>query len=89
VSTVYTFVPTTSAPFQFDPTLDGTTYTVVVTWNLFGRRFYANCYTQQGELIFAVPLIGSPVDYDINLAAGYFTTTMIYRTQSGNFEIGS
>lgn len=81
------FLPTVSAPFQFQPTFDGSIYTVIVTWSLFGRRYVVNCYTLQGVLIFAVPLIASPLDYNISLTSGYFTTQLVWRIQSGNFEI--
>lgn len=53
------FVPSSIAPFQFQATLDGVIYNLTVTWNLFGQRWYVNCYTSDNALVFAVPLIGS------------------------------
>lgn len=86
--TIVPFVPSTSAPFQFQLSLDGSDYTAIVTWNLFGQRFYFNLYTVQGVLVLALPLAGSPVGYDIDLVAGYFETSrVVYRAPSRQFEI--
>lgn len=88
MTVVTPFVPSTSAPFQFQPTLDGATYTAIVTWNLFGQRFYFNLTTLQGVLVVSLPLIGSPLGYDINLVAGYFPTAkVVYRAPSRQFEV--
>lgn len=87
MTTVTPFVPSTNATFQFQPTLDGTTYTAIVTWNLFAQRFYFNLYTLQGALVVSLPLIGSPLNYDINLVAGYFASKVVYRAPSRQFEV--
>lgn len=58
--TTYTnFTPTSSKAFTFQPALDGSTYTCVVTWNLFGQRYYVNLYDLDGTLVVCLPLIGS------------------------------
>lgn len=58
--TTYTnFAPTPQAPFQFQAVLDGAPYTIIVTWLAFGQRWYVNCYDQNNNLIFCLPLIGS------------------------------
>ena len=88
MTTFVDFAPSQSAAFQFQPTFDGTTYTVIVTWNVFGQRYYVNVYTVQGALIYVMPLIGSPADYDISMNAGYFATTFIFREKNQQFEIG-
>lgn len=79
--TTYTdFVPSNVAPFTFQPELDGTIYTVAVTWNLFGRRYYVSCYDLSGNLVFAVPLIGSPSGHvlqSISWAVGVATATCV------------
>lgn len=61
--TVTDFVPSTVAPFQFSPTLDGATYNVIVTWSLFGRRFYINVYALDGTLVLSTALVGSPTGF--------------------------
>ncbi len=81
------FNPSPTSNFQFQVTLDGNDYTVIVNWNLFGQRYYVNLYDLTGKLVVCLPLIGSPDLYNISLVAGYFTTLMVYRTASGNFEI--
>lgn len=87
MTTITPFTPTASAPFQFQPTLDGALYTAIVTWNVFGRRYYLNLYTLQGIRVFTVPLVGSPLDYDISLTAGYFASTLVFREPSQQFEV--
>lgn len=85
--TSYDFQPSSSAPFQFQPTLDGAVYTVIVTWSLAGQRYYANVYALDGTLIAIVPVIGSPLHYDINLVGGYFASTLVFREASNQFEV--
>ncbi len=61
----FPFVPSPTAQFQFQPTFDGDEYTVTVTWNLFGRRYYINVFTLAGDLIVSLPLIGSTTGFTI------------------------
>lgn len=89
VAQIIPFTPTATTPFQFQATLDGVNYSVVISWSLFGRRFYINCLTLNGVPVFTLPLISSPVYYDINLTAGYFATPIIFRDTLNQFEIGS
>jgi hypothetical protein len=57
-------------------------------WNFYRKDWYMQITDQNGTLIVNQPLIGSPTDSDINLVGGYFTaTTLVYRPQTGNFEV--
>lgn len=58
--------PSPVLPFSFQPTLDGQQYIITAPWSLFGQRFYLNCYTLNGTLIFSLPLIGSGPGTPIN-----------------------
>lgn len=88
MATTYTnFVPPASGAFQFQPTLDGQVYTVIVTWSLFGRRFYVSIYQLDGTLVVSLPMIGSPSFRDISLTAGYFTSTLVFRQANQQFEV--
>ena len=82
------FQPSEAAPFQFQAELDGATYTVLVTWNISGQRFYVNIFDQTATRILTLPLIGSPSDRAISLTAGYFTTSLVFRQATQTFEIG-
>ncbi len=83
------FSPGANQNFSFQPTLDGQQYSAVITWSLFGQRWILNLRTLQGSLVLQKPLTGSPNGYDINLVAGYFTTsTLVYRAPTNNFEVG-
>lgn len=87
--TTYTqFSPAPDQPFQFSAELDGATYNVIVTQNLFGQRWYVNVYDNTGNLIISFPLIASPNTYDISLIATLgFSSTLIYRDSTNNFEV--
>lgn len=84
---VFVFAPTATAPFQFQPTLDGNVYTGIVTWNVFGRRWYLNLYALNGTRVLTVPAVQSPDDYDISLVEGYFTSKLVFRASSNSFVI--
>jgi hypothetical protein len=87
--TTYTpFTPQPNVPFSFTPTLDGKQYGVVIKWNMSRRDWYFNLSTLTGSLILSRALTsGSPVGYDINLVAGYFASTCVYREGTNQFEV--
>ncbi len=87
MSTMISFSPVSTSTFQFQCTLDNNSYNVIVTWNLYGQRYYINIYDSNNGLILCVALIGSPDNYDISMTAGYFTTKLVFRQSSGNFEV--
>lgn len=88
LTTVYVpFNPAANSNFQFQATLDGNNYDIVANWNLFGQRYYVNIYTLAGDRVLTIPLIGSPNFLNVSMTAGYFTTMLIWRPGSGNFEI--
>ena len=59
--TTYTlFQPPRKTPFQFQPTLDGQVYNIIVTWNIFGQRWYLNLYDLLGNRLDTCALVGSP-----------------------------
>ena len=88
-----TFVPltlnaSTSPPFSYVFTLDSASYPGSVTWNVAAQRWYFTLTDQFANLIWNGPLIGSPLNYDIPLAPGIFSTsTILWREDTGNFEI--
>jgi hypothetical protein len=90
--TLIPFSPSYNTLFTFTAVLtdfsgNQNTYVFTTPWNIFGQRYYVTCVDQQGNHIFTVPMIGSPDIFDIPLSAGYFSTSVLYRTSSGNFEI--
>jgi hypothetical protein len=87
MTTYIPFAPSSASNFQFQPTLDGQQYTAIVTWNLFGQRYYLNLYTTLNVLVLCVPLIGSPDNYSISMVSGHFTSTLVYRVSSAQFEV--
>jgi len=81
--------PTTAPPFSTTVTLDGASYTLSTTWNVYRGDWYMGLTDQSGNLLIFQPLIGSPDSANIYLAPGLFkTSTLLYRVSTGNFEIG-
>lgn len=87
-ATIIEFKPTSKSNFQFQATFDAANYNCIINWNLFGQRYYLNIYTLRGVRILTLPLISSPLDYDISITAGYFTTKLVYRGQTNRIEVG-
>lgn len=93
MTTSTAFTPTPLAAFQFQAVLDGDQYTVIVTWNVYrgggtGRDgWYITIQDANGTWIVTKALVASPATYDISLTAGYFSSTMVYREGTGNFEV--
>ena len=88
--TAIPFTPSNTAapPFQTQITMDGTSYSLSVAWNIAGQRWYYTLTDQYGDLVYCAALIGSPPGYNIYLAPGLFqTSTLLYRSGTGNFEV--
>lgn len=86
-TTFVDFVPAPNAPFQFAATLDQEAYTIIVSWSLFGQRWYMNIYTTDGVLFLAIAMVASPLDSDISLTANYTTTKVVWREARRQIEV--
>ena len=85
---IYQFSPTNkNPPFQFQTTLDGNVYTIIIAWNFWSQRWYVNIYDQSSTLIVCVPLIGSPAYQNISMTKGYFKTQLVYRPDLQQFQV--
>jgi hypothetical protein len=88
-----TFIPfapnnSISPPFQTVVTLDGASYTALVTWNIAGQRWYMTLQDQSGNVAWCGAMMGSSLSYDIYLAPGVFSSsTILYREDTGNIEV--
>ncbi|KWN80876.1 hypothetical protein WM24_23875 [Burkholderia ubonensis] len=83
------FAPSSTSNFQFQCQLDGSAYNVVVTWSLFGARYYVNVYSLDGTLIVVMPMIGSPPA--LNLASVTYANGKAIATTATphTFAVGS
>jgi hypothetical protein len=88
MTTYFEFAPSQQAPFQFQPTFDGSIYTVIVTWNLFGKRYYVNVYTLDNVLVLTLPLISSPVGLNIQNIAWELGVVTVETTIPHGYKIG-
>jgi hypothetical protein len=89
MTTFTNFTPNQTSAFQFTPNLDGAAYTAIITWNVFGRRFYLNLYSLDGTLILCTALISSPTGISLGAltwANGLATGTTI---APHGYKIGS
>lgn len=59
MTTYFAFAPGPTAPFSFQPVLDGQTYNATIIWNLFSQRWYLNLFNLTGSRIFSLPVLGS------------------------------
>ena len=79
---IFSFLPSLQAAPTFQPTLDGVQYTITIQWSLFGQRYYVKCTTLTGDLVFNLPLIGSPNPLSILAASWANGIATITATQS-------
>lgn len=92
--TVYfPFQPSTVSAPTFNPTFDDDTYQVVVTWNIFGQRYYVECYDLSGNRIFSVPRVESPgglaldtITWDVNTQRVTATTNLPHNIPVGSIS---
>jgi hypothetical protein len=89
VTTIYPFTPTSTTNFSFMPTLNGTVYSVVVTWNYFGQRYYINVSDLAGDLICSVPMVGSPTGAQISSMLWANGIVMVETATPHGFTVGS
>lgn len=78
MSGLISFTPTSTAPFQFGATLDGTNYTCQVRWNVSAQRWYLFIFDISGSVVLTRALIASPPGYGINMIYGLFLTSVMY-----------
>lgn len=89
MTTFINFVPSTVAPFSFQATLDGDQYNVVVTWNVFGQRFYVNVYAADGTLVVCRALVGSPTGLPVQAASWSQGRANLTTTSPHGYKIGT
>ncbi len=90
MATSYTFAPTATQAFTFQPTINGTVYACAVTWNLYGQRWYVSGSTLGGQLVFSTPLVPS-VNLPNNVLGPFFPGTdasMVYYPASQQIVVG-
>ena len=69
MTTYFPFTLSPNVPFIFQPVLDGQSYICRVTNNLFGKRWFVECYNGSvalANLIFYQPIVGTAAGLAIN-----------------------
>jgi hypothetical protein len=89
--TAITFTPNNSQtpPFSALITMDGVQYTLAITWNVFGQRWYTNLYALDGTLVFCKALVGSPNAVTVESAVWADGYVAITTSAPHNFRIGT
>lgn len=78
--TIFPFKPSSTAPFGFQPTLNGNVYNATVPWLLFGARYYLKLTALDGTPILYTAIAGSPTGQALQAltwANGIVTATSI------------
>ncbi len=84
MTTFVDFVPTATSPFTFQATLDGQQYQVLVSWNIFGQRYYVNVFALDGTRIVTIPMVGSPTQLPLAAPPSVeLVTSMIWSPTNG------
>jgi hypothetical protein len=86
MTTTIAFKPDGKTPFSFQTTVGGAKLFATVPYNLYANRYYLRLTDGQGRNVSFVPLIGSPDNFDINLALPYAPGSLVYRVSSNQFE---
>lgn len=86
--TIVLFSPQQSQAFSFPATLDGSSYTVTVWWNIYTQAYYITVQQPSGAVVLCRLLTASPPTYNLNLVAGYFfTSTLVFLASTQSFVI--
>jgi hypothetical protein len=90
MTTVTAFAPSATAapPFQFQAQLDGATYNVSVTWNVYGQRWYIGIYDLSGNLVLFRPMTGSGAKIQSVLSWADWTATAALQSPH-NIPVGA
>lgn len=86
MATIIPFKPNGREPFRFTVSVGGTTLFAIVPFNLYSNRYYLKLTDSAGNTVVYCPLVGSPDNYDINLALAYSPGSLVYRVSSNQFE---
>ncbi|EAS2833359.1 hypothetical protein EHB58_09450 [Salmonella enterica subsp. enterica serovar Hull] len=86
MTAIIPFKPDGREPFQFTVSVGGVTLFATVPYNLYSNRYFLKLTDGQGSVVSYVPLIGSPDNYDINLALAYAPGSLIFRESRNQFE---
>jgi hypothetical protein len=87
-----TFVPFSqpaAGNFQFNATLNGAQYRCVVTWNVFGQRYYLNVYGLDGTLMVSEGMSGSPTGFQIEAITWNAAAVTVKTSVPHGYKIGS
>lgn len=80
------FNPDGRVPFTFQATVGGARVFGTALYNLYANRYYLQLTDNQGIVASFVPLVGSPDDFDINLALPFAPGKLVYRVSTNQFE---
>ena len=89
MTTYYTLQTSPSTAPSFTPTLDGSQYNVTVLWSLVGQRYYVQCATLTGQVVFFLPLIGSSNGIAVQAVSWTPNTVTVTTAVPHNSLIGS
>lgn len=83
---IINFNENSDTQFSFQCTVNNNNLFVSVPFNNYSNRYYVKINDNAGNTKVFMPLIGSPDDYDINLAIPFEPGKLIYRISMSRFE---
>lgn len=84
--TKISFTPSDDGNFNFTASIGGQTFFISISYNRYSNRHYVQITDTNSVVVIFTPLVGSPDDYDINLALPYAPGSLVYRVSTKNFE---
>jgi len=88
MTTYFNFEPPAQSNFQFQPTLDGNTYTAIVPYLLFGQRWYLALFALNGTMVFYRSLVGSPAGVAIQGLSWATGAARVVTAQPHGYAVG-
>jgi hypothetical protein len=90
MTSYYPFIPSNRKAPSFMAIFDGQSYTISILWNVSSQRYFVNCQSPGGTLVFMVPLVETLIGSRIkslvwNDVNGVVITTLV---APHNFPIG-
>ncbi|GBQ07503.1 hypothetical protein [Saccharibacter floricola] len=87
--TLIPFTPSNDSapPFSAQITVAEGLIILRAAWNMAGQRWYIAIKNDGGETLLFRPLIGSPMNFDINLIRSISTSSLVYREDNQTLEV--
>jgi hypothetical protein len=77
MTSYYPVTPSNKAAPTVQVTLDGGLYTLACLWSIYGQRYYVQCASQSGAVIFLLPLVETAPAVPVSSASWLEATGLV------------